>query len=173
MTQVLCPDVQQLIQAQLERCAAALDAGLAEGTWNTDPLRSIFIARGGKKLRRIDEDYKAAACQAVREGRSHSVTAFARSQGDERGSSCQTWVPMQAQQAMAAGWLSFGRGGTFSIACDGSRFSNPGEETIAFACWHLETKLGTWLPVQVLSARGSYNLALGFCRYTCPLKAHL
>ena len=159
MRHILCPDVQTLVKAQLGTCAAALDAGVAGAIWNADPLKSTFVAKGSKRLRRIDEDYEAAACQAVREGRSRSAAAFAKSQGDERGSSCQTWAPTQAQQAMAAGWLSFGRGGTFSIARDGSRFSNPGEETVAYACWRLETKLGAWLPVQAFSARGLRDLS--------------
>ena len=51
---------------------------------------------------------------------------------------------------MVAGWMTFGKGGISSIALDATRFSNPGEETVAYAIWHANSGYGHWLPVQAI-----------------------
>ena len=115
-----------------------------------DPLRSTVALRGPSgRLRRVDEDYKLAAAQAVREGRASSLPIFMRAQKDERGVSSNHWHARPVLEEMVKGQMTWRTGGVLSVACDDSRFSNPSEETTLFAVWHASSATGGWGAAQV------------------------
>ena len=145
-----CPVVLLAFRGALAECASAMDIHVKAGAWNNDPLKSTYQVKGKRKQRRVDEDFKAACFQAVQDGRGHTVESFGKALADDRCAGAWAWDGRFLQQFMVAGWMTFGKGGIFSIALDATSFSNPGEETVAYAIWHANSGYGHWLLVQAI-----------------------
>ena len=143
-----CPTLAFWFGAVLQDCSLSVEACLDEADFEEDPLRSLPVRTGKRRLGVVDADFKRAAIQRAKAARSSSVTSFLSDRDDERARGSGNWVHDSLRQNLATGWLTWGSGGVVFLAPDAVRAG--GEDTIAYQFWHASSATGGWLPPQAL-----------------------
>lgn len=158
------------IARRVPKVATHIDQVVQErASFTEDPLQSDAPS-GPKRLKRVDEDVKMAAFDAVQGGRATSLPIFLRALADKRRSNANHWGDQMAMLELVKTRLCWMTGGVLSIACDDSRFSNPSEETMVFSVWHSSSGTGSWGIPQAIGACQHGRLRLegpGWFRAEC------
>ena len=122
---------------------------------STDPYKQTAL-RGAKRMRRVDEDYRALVMLEMPRKRAiiGGQVAIACDKDMRDESRGRDWMKQQINEYLHSGWYQMQQHGKLrgpvSLAEDAARIGNPKQETEVMVMWCPELATGRFLPVQVV-----------------------
>lgn len=147
-----CPALRHWCQVLLSRVAAAFrDAKWDDASkFSFDAIRNGILP-GGQQRRRLDEDFRDAACiDMLVSKRAKTTGEFLQADGQVCRQAGWRMDNLAVRLYMSAATEHLHTAKYISVCFDAARLGEPAKDTVVGLCWSMDRGFGAWLAPQAL-----------------------